>query len=290
MTVFLGTFGRILLSRKSTEIFNSTVKSADVNTTLNRFGFDGSIENILTGDRLAISTTNPQDLLTFLAASAWPDGVRRRLIVAYANVNALGGIRLFPSFEAAVNNNRAEEKQVTAFNGEIPILVQLYGSTKRILGDVTGFSLNTSREAIESTTLSDKFKRMYTAGLISGSGSIDCLFNPESNDDMENSLLLLQLINRTDLGNEFKCFLQLTEPNANPGLNTVSYVFEACITNAGVEVQADQAITCSFDFVTTGELQLVIGKPRGFELGNLNLEEDTDDPAEISALLAEVSD
>jgi hypothetical protein len=52
---------------------------------------------------------------------------------------------------------------------------------------------------------------MYSAGLISGSGSIDCLFNSATSGVKETPLLMLQLINRVDIGSEFDLLLSITE-------------------------------------------------------------------------------
>lgn len=266
MTYFLGHYGKVKLQRKSVESFGSRILPADINVSLNRFSFIDSLENILTGDQITITTADARGL-DFLPAASWPDGTTQNNIRAFVNINAMGGIRFFESFTDAINNNRANEYQLKEFSGgELTISIQIRGSGERLLGDVTGFTFNTDREALETTTMSDKFKRMYSAGLISGSGSIDCFFNTENSGQTENSLLMLQLINRTDIGSEFKCFLQLTEDEAYPEAQDIYYEFDAAITRAGVEVRADQIISCVFDFVTTGEIRLLIGEPAGYLL------------------------
>ena len=290
MTYFLGQYGKIKLRRKAAGTFTSTVLPADVNTILNRFSFDGSIENILTGDQLVISTTDARGL-DFLPTSTWPDGggVTQNEVVAYCNINAIGGLRLFETFSAAINNDRSVEYPLETFTGsELNISVQIYGSVERVLGDVRGFTFNTDRESLETTTMSDRFKRMYSAGLISGSGSIDCLFNTTNSGLVENSLLMLQLINRTDIGSEFDCYLQLTEDDVYSNTQDIYYEFQAMITKTGIEVAADQAITCAIDFVTTGEIKLLIGEPSGYIL-----KEDTDRlrlQQNLDFLLTEVTD
>lgn len=290
MTYFLGHYGKIKLKRKSTQSFPTSVSPDDVNTTLNRLGFDGSSENLLTGDQIRIATSDPRGL-DFLPTSTWPDGGGATLneIVAYSNINALGGIRLFNTFASAVNNERAVEYPLESFTGDpIPIDVSVYGSTERLLGDVTGYSFSTDREALETTTLSDHFKRMYSAGLISGSGSIDCIFNTENSGQVENSLLMLQLINRTDVGSEFACILQLVEDDIYNGAQDIYYEFDAMVTKTGIEVRPDQTINCAIDFVTTGEIRLLIGEPSGYIL-----KEDTDRirlQQNLDFLLTEVTD
>jgi len=271
MTYFLGHYGKVKLQRKSAEAFSSKISPADINVTLNRFSFDESLENVVTGDQITITTTDSRGL-DFLPAATWIDGTTQGNIKAYVNINAIGGIRLFDTFSAAINNTRADEYELEAFTGDpLNISVRISGSIERVLGDVTGFTFNTDRETIETTTMSDKFKRMYSAGLISGGGTIDCFFNTENSGQTENSLLMLQLINRTDIGSEFKCFLQLTEDDIYPETQDIYYEFDAAIVKAGIEVRADQIISCVFDFVTTGEIRLLIGEPSGYLL-----KEDTD--------------
>lgn len=290
MTYFLGHYGKVKLRRKSATTFSSSVSPADVNTILNRFGFDGSVENLLTGDQLRIFTDDPRGL-DFLPSSTWPDGGGATLneVVAYSNINAIGGIRLFNDFSNAINNNRTVEYPLESFTGDpININVSVYGSVERVLGDVTGFTFNTDREALDTTTMSDRFKKMYSAGLISGSGSIDCIFNTSNSGLVENSLLMLQLINRTDIGSEFSCFLQLTEDAVYSNSSDVYYEFDAMITRTGVEVRPDQTINCAIDFVTTGEIKLLIGEPSGYIL-----KEDTDRlrlQQNLDFLMTEVTD
>ncbi len=290
MTYFLGQYGKIKLRRKAAGTFVSSVLPADVNTILNRFGFDGSVENILTGDQLVISTEDPRGL-DFLPPSTWPDGGGATLnqVVAYCNINAIGGIRLFETFSAAINNDRSVEYPVESFAGSaIEISVQIYGSVERVLGDVRSYTFNTDRESLETTTMSDRFKRMYSAGLISGSGSIDCIFNTSNSGLVENPLLMLQLINRTDIGSEFDCYLQLTEDDVYPTAQDIYYEFQAMITRTGIEVAPDQTINCAIDFVTTGDIKLLIGEPSGYIL-----KEDTDRlrlQQNLDFLMTEVTD
>lgn len=268
MTYFLGHYGKVRLRRKSSVSFAATVSSDDVNTNLNRFGLDGAVDNLITGDQIEITTLDPRGL-DFLQTSVWPDGggATQKSVVGFANVNAVGGVRLFDTFTHAVNNERTYEFPVETFVGNaIPVDVRIYGSVERVLGDITGYTFNTDREALEVTALSDKFKKMYSAGLISGSGTLDCLFNTTGSGLGENSLLMLQLINRVDIGSEFSCILQLVESDAYPGEKDIYYEFDAMVTRCGIEVTSDQAITCAVDFVTTGEIKLLIGQPSGYIL------------------------
>ena len=282
MTYFIGHRGKVKIKRKSQVTLAAEVRVSDVNASLNRFGFQLSGENLITGDKISLTTQDARGL-DFIVASEWLDGITHKNIAGYVNVNQVGGIRLFPSFTDAVNNVRANEYDLETFTGlPIAITVDLLTSNGLILGDVSGYTFNTDREGIDVTSLSDKFKRMHSAGLISGGGSIDCLFSNATDGTMEHSLLMLQLINRVELGSDFSCLLQLTDNDYNPNVLDVYYEFDATITRSGIEVRADDIISCAIDFVTTGEIKLVIGKPNGYSLALL-----TED---LQALLTEEAD
>lgn len=291
MTFFAGHTGTVRLRRSTqTVAFASAIAPDDVNTILNRLGFDGSLENILTGDRLTITTDDDRGLICF-PASTWPrvNSVQDS-ISAYVNVNLYGGLRFFRTFEDAINNNRDNELPLVQFVGDaLPISIEVQDFDYNTLGSVRSFTFQTEREAIETTALSDKFKQQYSAGLISGSGSIDALFDPYTATRRESSLLLLQLIQRVEIGSAFAAELFITDQNAYGSDLDVYYQFEAVITKAGVEVQSDNIISCSIDFLATGEIRLLVGRAPGYVLqedqGRILTQE-----FELDALLKEIDD
>jgi hypothetical protein len=294
MTYFIGNVGNVRLRRNNEVVLSALVKDADVTVALNRVGFEAATDNLLTGDKVTISTADPRGLLFFTVGS-WVDGegVEQLSFSAYINVNAAGGLRFFPTFADAVNNNRAAEYQVQSFVGD-PLLIQLVvrDISANVLGDVTGYTFNADREGLDATTLNDKFKRMYSAGLISGSGKIDCLFNNVTSGVKETPLLMLQLIHRVDIGSEFDCLLSITDSANDPALSAsdnIYYEFTAMVTRSGLELSASDVISCSIDFVTTGEIKLLVGRPSGYIL-----KEDDDRLAlnqnSLAFLLTEVED
>lgn len=269
MTVFLGNQGNVLLRRSSSIGYGSLgdrIIPDDVNTTLNRLSFDGASANILIGDKLDISTTDPRGLICF-PPSTWSSNQVEDTITTHVHVNAMGGLRFFTSFENAVNNNRAVELPLAAFEGEpLPITVKVRDVAYNMLGSVTGYNFNTDRAAIDTTTLGDKFQQQYSAGLISGSGTIDCQFDYTTTGIQETPLLMLQLIQRVDIGANFDLALYLTDKSLNPHIENIFYSLSAVVTRSGVQVASGSIITCSIDFLTTGELSIVYGKPSEYIL------------------------
>lgn len=309
MTFFVGHTGAIKLQRGGENTFTALVSPNDINTSLNRFSFEGSDDNLITGDLVEISTEDPRGLL-FMPATFWSipgdevsgysevvwssgstaslsgwtddditttsdlppagydefrlsDYIVSDNIRAYSNVNRVGGIRLFEDFGDAVNNERANEYALAEFYGEpIEITVGVRDTRYNTLGSVTSFELNTDRAAMETTSLSDKFKQQYSAGLLSGNGSIECLFSYETIGDQDIPLFLLQVINRLDVGSSFKALLSLSSIERTISFREeVYYEIEAVVTRAGVTVTSDALVACSIDFVTTGEIKLRVGVP-----------------------------
>jgi hypothetical protein len=269
MTVFLGVHGTVKLRRNAgaaSAQLSDSINPADISTTLNRIGLDTSLDNILTGDRLDISTTDPRGLICF-DSSAWDSGVVESSISVFVNVNGAGGLRFFHLFSDAVNNNRSAELTVHAFAGaHIPIDYTIRDVVYNTLGNVVNYQLNTDREALDVTSLSDKFRNQYAAGLISGSGTIDCLFDYTSDGSKESPLLMLQLIQRLDIGSAFDCAFYLTDAEITPETQTIFYQTTAMVTRAGVTVNTTDTIQCAIDFVTTGEIRLLVGRPADYIL------------------------
>ena len=162
MTFFLGNYGNVRLRRGTTSVLGSIQASIlpdDISTSLNRIGIDNAVDNIFTGDRIDIETTDSRGL-EFIPATNWSSGTVQDTFSAYVNVNAAGGLRLFTTFESAVNNIRSDEIALQAFTGDpIPVSVRVRDVKFNILGNVTNYEFNTSREAIDITALQDKYKQ-----------------------------------------------------------------------------------------------------------------------------------
>jgi hypothetical protein len=58
----------------------------------------------------------------------------------------------------------------------------------------------------------------------------------------------------------------LTDKAVDPNVENLFYNLTAVVTRAGVQVRAGEIIDCSIDFVTTGEIQLIFGKPSEYIL------------------------
>lgn len=290
MGVFVGHKGNVRVGRGilTSSTIEGLIEPEDVNLTLDRLGIEATTGSLFTGDRVEIVTTDSRGLVCF-ASSAWTGGVVQPDIVLFVNVNAAGGLRFFRTFTDAVNNVRANEVTLASFvDPPLPVTVQLRSNTTSILGNVTSYTLNTDREALDTTSLSDRFKRQYSAGLISGNGTLDCLFDNVTSGTKEAPLLMLQIIQRLEIGSTFDLALYLVDQAYAPSASSLYYELSASVVRTGITVEDDGVIGCTIDFVSEGEINLRIG-----ESLNRLLQEDYDRiqlEQSLDFLLTEVGD
>lgn len=274
MAVLLGDQGRIELRRASdsrTSTVNFNLNTADINATKNRFSFtpsNGGPIPILSGDRISIKVVDPSALLTW-----FDDYSTQREATVYAHVDAAGGIYLYHNYTEAINGETTGRlslsNNVTISPAHtIKIEVGIY----KILGQVVSYELNTEREAVDVTALSDDFRKS-TSGLISGSGRLTALFDYRRNpldpeyegiveDRLELPFYISQLVLRTGLGSEFNGkFFVVTEGNKAYGTSTtkddiIFYECDARVTSAALDFAASEAVEMTVEFVTTGTITL----------------------------------
>lgn len=291
MAFYLGKHGNIRL-RRGTDVFIgeivASVSPDDVNTTLHRLGVDKATDNLFTGDRVDISTADSRGL-AFIPASNWSSGAIEDTFSAFVNVNEAGGLRFYSAFVDAINNTRANEINLQAFAGDdIELTVTVRDTRFNLLGNVSKYEFNTSRDSIDLTTLSDKYKQQHNAGLISGSGSIECAFDYTTQSVNEAPMIMLQIIQRLDLGCAFDIALYLTDKEVVPTNPNIFYQTTAVTTKTGISVEAGGLVSCTIDFLTTSEIKLVIGKPSEYIL------KEDDDRIEVEQsldfLLQEITD
>lgn len=264
MTVFLGVAGYVELQRSLTgEVFTSVVNPSDVNIGKDRFSFDFPDGMLLTGDRIEIRATDA-GLLTFVDASGWENNTQQDRGSWYINVDELGGIKLYNTFYNALNGETAGRVNLVTPDRDIPIDVRNVDAGSKILGRVTSYDFNNSREAVDVTELSDEFRRQHSS-LISGSGTIDCLFDyramgaRRTGEAAELASYMHQLVLRQKLGAEFtaKLFVVGRGWGEGDGIDDrVWFEFTGLITNAGLTLAPDQVVSSRFEFVTTGPIAL----------------------------------
>lgn len=277
MAVLLGDQGRVELRRASdsrTSTINFNLNTADINATKNRFSFtpsNGGPIPILSGDRISIKVVDPSALLTW-----FDDYSTKREATVYAHVDAAGGIYLYHNYTEAINGETTGRLSLSNNVTISPAhTIKIEDGVYKILGQVISYELNTEREAVDVTALSDDFRKS-TSGLISGSGRLTALFDYRRNpldpayegqpeDRIELPFYISQLVLRTGLGSEFNGkFFVVTEGNKAYGTSNTKddiiwYECDARVTSAALDFAASEAVEMTVEFVTTGTITLQTG-------------------------------
>ena len=273
MSVYFGQSGQIALKR---DALNSAIKTKldpyDVNTTSKRFSIDHSTGSLITGDQVVIETADGSTL-ELVNGHSYPDGKW------FINIDPVGGIRLFSTFAAAIEGLQANAITLVAPSASKDVVLTTKNDNFRHLAKVRDFEMTTSREQIDLTNLGDEFRNQYEAGLISGQGSMNCIWEHsyESGDrannygtDPEFPFYLAQLVVRTQQGSDFDGVFYIYRDNNN-AKNNVYYEANCIITNVDVTVSASEIIETRIEVITNGAIALKIGDAPG-----VLLQEDTD--------------
>jgi len=264
MGIYLGSIGEVELKRLSLEgAKESIVNPSDINTTKNRFSFDFDEGYLITGDLIEITATDGTDL-DFIAASAWANNTVQSSGNWYVFIDGLGGIKLYSTFSGSLDGGTDDQISLTALSRDIPISVKIRDRDSRLLAAVTGYELNTDRETVDITALSEEHRQQYSS-LISGNGSLTANWDYVNNQTYEPVHYLMQLVLRTEIGSSFhgKFYIKKFNGIAQSGSFTPDqandelwWEFDALVTSSAVDFTPDSVIVSRINFVTTGPVRL----------------------------------
>jgi hypothetical protein len=264
MGIYLGSIGEVELKRLSLEgAKESIVNPSDINTTKNRFSFDFDEGYLITGDLIEITATDGTDL-DFIAASAWANNTVQSSGNWYVFIDGLGGIKLYSTFSGSLDGGTDDQISLTTLSRDIPISVKIRDRDSRLLAAVTGYELNTDRETVDITALSEEHRQQYSS-LISGNGSLTAHWDYVNNQTYEPAHYLMQLVLRTEIGSSFhgKFYIKKFNGIAQSGSFTPDqandelwWEFDALVTSSAVDFTPDSVIVSRINFVTTGPVRL----------------------------------
>ena len=269
MTVYVGDHGYVTLRRASNSPINAVLQPGDINAEKRRFSFQDDVRGeLITGDQVDILRTDGGNV-DFIVGHDFTDWR------GYIFVDIMGGIRLYDNYEGAIRGEIFDAVELVDIASNIPIRVETRDTDFKFLAQVKGFEFTTERETVDTTHLSDQFRKRYEAGLISGQGRLDCFWDHKSElcdpyqcaGAKEMPLYLAQLCIRLTQGADFsgRFFIYRgtdtvgTDPRAS--VNSVWYESECIVTNCSVNVTAGDVIETTIDFVTTGIIRLLVGIP-----------------------------
>lgn len=258
MSVFLGDAGRIMLRRSGTagDWLASALGPDDVNPSRRRFSFDFEAGALITGDEIEIRTEDGSDL-ELVAGHAFPDGRW------YAHLDDAGGVRLYETFGDAINGEYEPALDLVVPSRSISIAVRTRNDRWRCLGQIRSWELTTNRATVDTTSLGEEFVRLYTRGLVSGQGSLTCLWDyqqrlcdpmqPEEHIEEPNYLCQLLLRLKQGAGFSGQFYVHYGSP-------AIWYEATCTITNVGLSFEPGAPIQSRVEFVTTGPVSLHTGQ------------------------------
>jgi len=269
LAIYFGQNGEIAISRDSASGgFNTDLDPADVNTTTKRFGVDHSLASLISGDRVEISTVDGSTL-ELVSGHSYPDGSW------FVHIDKADGIRLFNTFERAVTGLTSDALALVTPSASKEINIKTKNDRYRHVANIKEFEITTNRDQVDTTTLGREFRDQYDSGLISGQGSMTCVWehdyghanlkNADGSIYPELPVYLAQLVVRLQQGADFDGRFYIHKNSENKK-QTVYYQSKCVVTNAALSVAATNEIETRIEFVTSGEIQLNIGAPDSYLL------------------------
>jgi len=267
MALYFGDYGFVEIERGSVSPSATSLDPADVNTAKKRFSVDFVSGSILTGDQIVIATKD-KSTLGLVSGHNYPDGRW------YVHVDDAGGLRLYETFKSSLSGLSADALGLVTPSSAKDITIQSQGTRFRPLGSIRSYELTTSRENVDTSVLGDQFRNKFEKGLISGQGSLDCLWEHRLTNDsdsmaktsgIEFPIYLSQLCVRLEQGADFKGRFFLFKDSSQVS-TSVWYEADCSITNVGVTVPASGIIETKIEFITSGVVSLNTGEPPAYLL------------------------
>jgi len=264
MGVYLGNVGNIEIKRQAIEgVLESIVNPSDINSQRNRFSFDYDESVLISGDRVTIRTTDGTDL-DFVDSSGWADNTVYPDGSWYIFVDELGAIRLYDNFDDSLEGSAAGLISLNDIARNIPIAVTVESRDERLVASITDYELNTNRETVDITALSDQHRQQYSS-LISGSGRLTAQWDYVNESNSEPVNYLMQLVLRTEIGSGFHAKFYIKSPNTDAAGGSFSatqlndslwWEFDALVTNSATSFAPGDIVVSTIDFVVTGSIKL----------------------------------
>ena len=278
MAVFLGDSGYVEIRRDADPRGLLTkLDPDDVNASKRRFSVDFSEGALITGDQIDMETVDGSELVLVAGHNGFNEWR------GFIHLDDAGGIRLYDRFDDAIRGDLLPARELVKPSVAKQVRIRTRASNYNFLARIQEYELATTRDQIDLTVLGQEHRHWYDAGLISGQGSLNCLWEHRAScedecktNSIEFSVYLAQLVLRLQQGSDFfgRFFIYAGQHARD---NSIWYEAECVITNVAVSVSPTQVPTTQVQFVTTGPVQLRQGIPPAYLLqedGEVLLQED----------------
>ena len=265
MAIYFGSTGYVELKRDSSAPLKTKLDPADVNTTKKRFSVDFAFGSIITGDQIEIATVDGSDL-DLVSGHSHPDGRW------YVYIDDAGGMKLYNSFGPSLAGESANALTLIAPSSAKDIKITAKASRFRQIAKIKEFEFTTTRENVDITLLGNEFRQQYDRGMISGQGTLNCIWQHKAFQgdtlnilEPEFPVYLAQLLVRVQQGSDFQGrFFIYHEPSKSE--NSVWYESDCVTTNVAINVPAAGVVEARVEFITTGPIALHSGQPPSYLL------------------------
>ena len=272
MSIFLGQQGMLQLQRsavaESAQALATTLVPGDVTVVDRRFSADFPPSALITGDHIEIATQDGSNL-QLVDGHNYPDGYW------FCHVDRAGGIRLYDQFADSISGNKDTALELVAPSVEQPIFIRNRDESFNCVSQTVDWQLSTQRETVDLTVLGEDFRENYANGLISGQGTTTCFWDYTHHlcqeDDAINQELpnyYAQLLLRLEQGAMFKGRFYV---HYSQTASSVWYEADCIVSSVGFVFAPGEPIRTTVEFVTTGEIKLIMG-----QLDRFLLQEDSD--------------
>ena len=239
----------------------------DVTVARRRFNVRENIEGaFISGDQIDIATVDDSNLILV-------EGHEYNDWRGFVHVDPLGGMKLYKRFEDAISGDVSTALPLVAADETQELYMSTRSDSFTPLGNVTSFEFTTERQTIDTTILGQEFVSRYEAGLISGQGVINCIWEDSATLCEETGIpvaggyefpyYLAQLCIRLKEGADFygRFFIYKNDTVNAPIESSVWYEAECIVTQVSTSVEPGRLITSTINFVTTGKFRLSSGVP-----------------------------
>ena len=272
MAIWLGDGGGIRLNRLQTEPVYTTIRPSDVDPGARRFSLEKHATDFITGDRVWVQRVDADgnvapDLLSFVSGAGWADGRQYNDGEFYANVDPVGGIRLYRDWESAIEGAVNQAIPLNNIVSPYRLRLSVRAGEDRCIAQTVSWELNTNREVADITPLGQGFAKNMSV-MVSGSGQLECFFDAgfrlcDTDVTEEPALYLHRLAMRQEIGSGFTGVFLLKQGGSIPvGARELRdrelfYTCDCLITSVAMTVEPGEVLRSRIQFVTTGQIQLL---------------------------------
>lgn len=286
--IYLGNDAEIEFERTSVKTYGRILRE-NISATSNRWSFDYADSVLQTGDRVRVTRTDKSSgggydnliLRTGHTSNNWEFFVYVDLlgrIYCYDNLadslTKEGSDAIDLSRGSTTDWERDSDNNDYYQNVEIQIIEQGF----RPFAKCNDYTLTTSKDTIDVTTLGEYFYKQYENGLIGGQGTVTAIWDEQAltnegcpdpyikTDGDELSAYFAKLILRIQIGAGFRgrFYLRTRDDDRKPDNDRWAVYWQAdCVcTNVAVQALPGAMLQTRIEFVTTGLFQLEISDRR----------------------------